>query len=416
MTQTTPSSLNVAVVVEQFDPHGGGAERSTAQIVDELLARRHRVTIITGACPRHAESSTPGLEIHPFTGRKPRGAWGWRRFSAWATQRIRQGRFDVSLSMTMMVPATVLQPRGGTVRETLQRNLATRASHPTRLVKRVTQALSPKQQMLLQLERRTLADPAVKRVIAVSRYVQDQLRRHYQFDPSRIELIPNAATMPSVSESQRHTWRDHIRRGFEIPPHSTAYLFAALNPRLKGLFPLLYATQRLVEQGLNPVVLLVTRIRYAYQHLAATLGIREHVRFLGMTQHMAPLYAAADATVLPTFYDPCSKVVIESLMMGTPAISTAYNGASDCLREAATGSPARGRVIADPGDVPALAQAMADLADPQQRRLCAQATAGLDQELSMTRHVDQLEQVLRHAGSTPATPLANEPIPAQNLL
>ncbi len=65
---------------------------------------------------------------------------------------------------------------------------------------------------------------------------------------------------------------------------------------------------------------------------------------------------------MPTFYDPSSKVVIESLMMGTPAISTAYNGASDFIAPA-DGS-ARGRVIADPSDHRALAQAMIELWDP----------------------------------------------------
>ncbi len=169
-----------------------------------------------------------------------------------------------------------------------------------------------------------------------------------------------------------------MRAGFGISEEATVYLFAAQNPRLKGFEPLLAATRRLVDQGLDPVVLLAGNIQYAHQRAVAAARLTEHVRFVGPTQQMHALYAAADVTVLPTFYDPASKVVIESLMMGTPAISTAYNGASDLLRptEASDGEWT-GRVIDDPADDEALAAAMVELADPDTRRRCQAAMAGL---------------------------------------
>jgi UDP-glucose:(heptosyl)LPS alpha-1,3-glucosyltransferase len=107
---------------------------------------------------------------------------------------------------------------------------------------------------------------------------------------------------------------------------------------------------------------------------------------------MPSLYAAADVTVLPSFYDPSSKVILESLMMGTPAISTTYNGASDHLTPP-DGSP-RGLVIDDPADPRKLADVMIRLADADFRGACAEACTGLADQLSMKRHVDQLEQVL----------------------
>jgi hypothetical protein len=57
----------------------------------------------------------------------------------------------------------------------------------------------------------------------------------------------------------------------------------------------------------------------------------------------------------------------------------------------------RGRVIDDPNDVASLAGAMAELCDPDERRRCRAACAGLDTELSMSRHVDRLVQVLEQA-------------------
>jgi len=97
-------------------------------------------------------------------------------------------------------------------------------------------------------------------------------------------------------------------------------------------------------------------------------------------------------TVLPSWYDPSSKVILESLMMGTPAISTVFNGASDHLDP--PGGPQRGCVIDDPGDAVQLGDAMTKLADADFQRRCAVSCAGMADQLSMRRHVDALEKVL----------------------
>jgi len=96
--------------------------------------------------------------------------------------------------------------------------------------------------------------------------------------------------------------------------------------------------------------------------------------------------------VLPSYYDPSSKVVIESLMVGTPAISTSYNGASDFILPGA--GVVRGRVVAEPADVEGLTAAMLELADPAELARCRAAMGGLHEELSMRRHVERLEAIL----------------------
>ena len=60
--------------------------------------------------------------------------------------------------------------------------------------------------------------------------------------------------------------------------------------------------------------------------LARSLGIAERVRFAGHCPDMRNAYFAADFLVHPTFYDPCSLVVLEALACGLPVITTACNG------------------------------------------------------------------------------------------
>ena len=405
----SPKPLNLALVVERYDPFAGGAERSAAQIAEELVRRGHRVTVIAATAGWDFD---PGaLTIHAYARRRSASAVRLLGFHRWAKRQLEAGQFDTALSVTMAVPAPVVQPRAGTVRETLERLVARRRTSFDRGLKRVALALNAKQQAFLAIERRVLADPAVQRVIGVSRYVVDELHRHYGLASPRVQLIPNAAVMPPADDEQRRQWRRSLRAGFGIDEDATVHLFAAEDPQRKGFDTLLRAMRRLVDDGQDkaPVVLLVGKIGYGEQKAVADAGLTDYVRYVGPTRQMPAVYAASDVTVLPTYYDPASKVVIESLMMGVPAISTGYNGASDFIRP--EGRDTRGRVIADPADDQALATAMSELGDPAVREQCRAAMAGLADELSMARHVDQLERLLAET-ARPGTAAANPTEPA----
>jgi glycosyltransferase involved in cell wall biosynthesis len=123
-------------------------------------------------------------------------------------------------------------------------------------------------------------------------------------------------------------------------------------------------------------------------------GVAGRAVMIGATREMPALYAAGDVVVLPTYYDPASKVVIEGLMMGRPGITTSYNGAADLVVPGG-GRASRGVVIDDPGDAEALAEAMATMLDAERRRAFVEAIGPrLAAELSMARHVDRLLGVL----------------------
>lgn len=389
--------MRIAVVIESFDPAVGGNEKSTDQIVAELVRRGHDVTLITGYCTPKGRPA--GAAVLALSDRRSSSVFRLFKFSRWAMARLAAGKFDTSLSVTTAVPARVVQPRGGTVRETLARNVAMRSGWQ-RFQKSLVLRCEPKQRLLLTLERRTLADPAVHRVAALSRYVVGQLETHYRFPAVRTVVIPNAAVMPEPDAEQRAAWRQAVRGKHDIPDRALVLLLAAQNPRLKGYATLLGALERLRDRGRGPgpVALLVGGFGPAELRAAEKRGLADQVRAVGPTREMPPMFAAADMTVHPSWYDPSSKVVIESLMMSIPVISTVYNGSSDFL-ESPT-SPPRGCVVNDPADSEKLADAIERLADPVFRRACSAACTGLVDELSMPRHVDRLERVLAEAAAS----------------
>ena len=83
---------------------------------------------------------------------------------------------------------------------------------------------------------------------------------------------------------------------------------------------------------------------------------------------MRDAYFAADFLVHPTFYDPCSLVVLEALACGLPMITTRANGASELMTP-----PREGYVIDDPHDHQCLAACLQEMLDKERRHGCSAA-------------------------------------------
>ncbi|MEM7680444.1 MAG: glycosyltransferase family 4 protein [Planctomycetota bacterium] len=390
----TERRLRLAIVGDRYDPAGGGAERSTLQTARALAERGHDVTLFAGSgeppTPDQRESNLAVRTYKPGRSSSVARLYG---FARWASRELALGGFDASLASTPVVPATVVQPRGGTVVETQLRNVALRKPGWGRTQKQLSLALSPKQRLLRTLEARTYADPGVRRIAALSGYVERQLQTHFNVAPERIARIANLAAPPAAGPQERAEQRRSFRRALGVDDNVTAFVFAAENPRLKGLPTLMRALERLAPERPNLVVLLAGRIGFGVSEQAAERGVAQLIRPLGPTRRMDLLYAAGDAVVHPTHYDPSSKVVLEGLLYGLPAITTTYNGAADHLLPPEAPAP-RGIVLDDPADDAALADALRTLSDPAELAEARNAIGDLTHQLSIDAHVQRLAALL----------------------
>jgi UDP-glucose:(heptosyl)LPS alpha-1,3-glucosyltransferase len=127
-----------------------------------------------------------------------------------------------------------------------------------------------------------------------------------------------------------------------------------------------------------------------YQRLAERLNIGARGRFWGPVRDAAPFYQAATVLALPTLYDPCSNVVLEALACGTPAVTTAANGAAEFITPGANGA-----ILPRPDDSVALREALAAFLkrgrDESQRRAAADAVATLSWEKTVAQTLAVLE-------------------------
>src|SRR5205085_11435910 len=128
--------------------------------------------------------------------------------------------------------------------------------------------------------------------------------------------------------------RSEARRDLDLAG-ATVFLGSAHNMSLKGMDIALRAMAVLVAEGRDVRLLLAgappDRI---WLERAAPLGDR--VRFLGLVEDMAKLFAAADVLVHPTRWDACSLSTIEAGAAGLPVITTVRNGAAELIRDGVT--------------------------------------------------------------------------------
>ena len=142
------------------------------------------------------------------------------------------------------------------------------------------------------------------------------------------------------------------------------FLIVAHNFALKGVPTLIRAVAELAWEG-QPVRLAIAGGRRTGRaaRLAKHVGIGDRVELLGSVPDAAPYYAAADVYVQPTFYDPCSLVVLESLAAGVPTVTSRFNGAGELITPGVEGS-----IVQDPADVGELADCLRLWCDPHASR------------------------------------------------
>ncbi|MBI3797542.1 MAG: glycosyltransferase [Deltaproteobacteria bacterium] len=165
--------------------------------------------------------------------------------------------------------------------------------------------------------------------------------------------------------------------------------FAARNFRLKGLATVLQALRLLVADGhqVHLAVIGGGPIE-TFRRMAARLGVSGQTTFCGFVNETIPYYAAADVFVFPTFYDPCSLVVLEAWASGLPVITSSFNGAAELMTPGE-----EGLVVDDPRDARQLARRMEGLLDPSLRVRMARAARTLALEHSTEKKFAALVEI-----------------------
>jgi len=379
--------VKIAFVIEHFKPQYGGQQVYMRDFARFLIERGHEVTFFTQDSNVQDEGMQIELvEISPLA--KLMRWTQWSSFLKQVKRFVREGDFDIVMGTGVSAGINVYQPHGGVTKASHQQNRL--LTHPVHcFLKGLSNAISPKHIMASLIEREIFTDKKVK-YIAISEMVKRDMKKFYHLKDDQIELVYNGVDVNRFQPCSAEE-REEAKRELDLDTQKITFSLVAHNFKLKGLREIIAIVDRLKDKHDNFIVLIAGKgKKKVYEAMIKSRGLEAHFNFLGAVDNPELVYRASDVYLQPTWYDPCSLVVLEAMAAGVPVISTEFNGASEMIR-----SGVNGYVIPHPDSLDQFEDAMLQLFDSETRkRLGEQARLSVE-PLTHEKNFLHMERVFK---------------------
>jgi UDP-glucose:(heptosyl)LPS alpha-1,3-glucosyltransferase len=357
--------LRIVMVALDFHRQGG-SEGRTGHLVDSLVEAGHEVHLV-GA--RILGRWDPRISCHVIPlPRRPK----WLEtlaFLSGAARFVTKGQWNVVHNQIRPYIPGVVTAGGGCHRFYLERVLPEEQGPLRAWAKRV----SPLHRILLGLERRRYCAKGGTWVIANSRLNRDGILAFYPLPEARIRVVYNGVDSARFTPENVGRFRTGVRQDLNLTAEDVVLLFVGSNFRRKGLALVLEGLAATWAGRRMRLVVVGGRESPRWRRRVTDLGLAARVRFVGQVADPERYYAAADAFVLPTHFDPFANATLEAMAAGLPVVTTRSNGVAEVLTPGMDGF-----VLEDSRDAGGLEKALAELMDPDRRRAmgaAARATA-----------------------------------------
>jgi len=383
--------MKIGFQIENLDPARGGAETYVYHFARELLAAGHEVHLFAAGFGAAPEGAYTHRIMH-------RGLTRWGRdlrFARAAERAARRANLDVVVAVGRTHGGTVLHPHGGTLRGSRRQNLLLMRNRLFQAIKAAFDKVNPRITTHLRIERHQYRAAPPPEVVAISRMVQADIRKFYGVPDERLHLVYNGVDLDRFCPAACEAKRAEAREALRLADDETCFLIVAHNFKLKGVRELIEAASRLAKEPHRWRVVVAGKADPGpYKRLAARLACADRIQFVGPLPDVVPGYAAADVYLQPTWYDPCSLVVLEALACGLPVITTRFNGAGELMHDGQDGY-----LVDSPADYDALAQAMEKLLDADLRRAMGKAARAAAEAYPLQRNFREMMAVFQKAAA-----------------
>jgi len=381
-------------VIEQFDPSLGGVERYAFGLAGELAASGERVTVFTRIPPPPGKKQPAGLVVVPVA--VPGGS-----------RARRHARFDVAVHATIgdLRRFDVVQGFGQTTVHNLYR--VGGGTHPAYLRamraewsrwKLFFERANPRHRRRIAVERRIFSRPGL-RLIANSERTRREVCADYGVEPERIHVIHNFVDHEVFHGGLRGSLGPEVRARWALPRDDFVLATVGSGFPRKGLRHSIAIAAALLRRGI-PVRLLVAGRGpvHRYARIAERLGMAGRVLFLGRLPQVERVYAAADAFLLPSLYEPFGIAALEALACGLPVVVTRCCGVAEVLTDGREGC-----LLERPDDTRRASEFLAGLAaDPDLRAAFAERAQRRALAFEPKQHVARVLEVYRRVADTRA--------------
>lgn len=372
--------MRVALITRRFDLAGGGTERDLAITARILAEAGHDITIYTAEMRGPTPRWPVKVVIGPLLGRTLQFLW----FARSAPLRARQDGAELVLSFARVIGADILRSGGGA-----HASYVRAARQWQTPIARAMTRLRPYHRIQMAVERAAFRHPDLRKTIAVSRLVADDLISSFGLEPARVTTLFNGVDSEKFRPPQDSCERVGLRHRVGLTNGERAVLFVGSGFGRKGLGFLIEAWGRL--RG-SPILMVAggDRALASYQRMAERQGVANRIRFLGRRNDVEILMRAVDALALPSLFEPFGNVALEAMASGLPVLMTSRCGVAEVVPD-----ELRPIVVADPTNVNELAAKTQLLIDaPPELGPIARAAA---EQLTWERHASELLAIIKAA-------------------
>jgi UDP-glucose:(heptosyl)LPS alpha-1,3-glucosyltransferase len=365
--------VKILVVARPFVFHGG-VEHATADFLEALVAHGHDVHLLS----RPGQPPMPGVTLRTLALPPVPGTARLLALPLAVRLAVRRRAWDVVQSHERTLGQDVYRAGEGCHRAYLE-------------------ALPPRgrravyHRVLLALERRVFAE--TPEIVAISRHGAAEIARLYGVAGTRLSAVYNGVDLARFHPDNRGRYRAAARAEVGVAAEAWVALFAGSGFERKGLATAVEALAALGDRTSRLLVLGKGDTR-AYRLLAERLEVAQRIAWLGPRPDVERWYAAADALVLPTLYEPFGNVHLEALAAGLPVVTTTAAGGAEAV------SPDSG-VVVPPRQPAAVAAALERLRRSDRGRASAAARAAAE-PFTYARQVEAFELIYRRVPASRA--------------
>lgn len=170
---------------------------------------------------------------------------------------------------------------------------------------------------------------AAAHIISVSQDLKNKIVTEYGINDNKVTVIPNGIDTIKFGLLEKN----HARKLCNLD-HDKKYILTVcrLSPE-KGLEHLIKAFSNFKEDNIHLLIAGGGPLKELLLNMVSSLGIIDKVHFLGTISHqdINKWYNVADVFCLPSLWEGCPNVIIESLCCGTPVVSTCVGGIPDLV-------------------------------------------------------------------------------------
>ena len=368
--------MKIALVIYQFSEARGGVERFCAEFTRGLVRRGHEVHLFA----QKAEGVPDGAAHHPVPVRKWTSWMKHLSFAEGAERLLRERSFDLIQTFSRTTYQDVYRVGGGSHQSYLRSVGMVDGGWWSRL----KQSVSLRDRAILRLERLGFRPGAYRKIVCVSNRCRGDLLSDFEIPAGDVEVIHNGIDLRRFHPENRERWRKMTRSQFGIPEDEPVFLFAGTGFRRKGLRHALEALATLAPGEKARLWVLGRGETGHYRRLAQKLRLKDRVYFLGPRDTIEPFYAAADAFLFPTLYDPFPNACLEALASGLPVVLSRCAGVSELMTHGVDGF-----ILEDPRSAEEIGRAIRPLLDPATRERMGAAARRTAEKRSMETCVDE---------------------------